>query len=217
MADLANTEPLKIPTAVKSPLIPNQIDTAPPEVAAMSYEKDMVARGEKPPFIPLYPNEDDFIEPAYTRQGTIENHQAYANIVNKNNPTGVVIKNRIDYALKDKEQHDKDFASWQQGMKDGKVLLSRENPPKDLHPLSKFLTSFGKNDQEALSGLSRSILRADFYTKRYIQMGVGKLIDSDDSLLSAPEALFEHMKNAKEFQNWLAEEIKKKESKKNTK
>ena len=200
----------KVPKEIQSPVNGNAPDIAPPMITAQTLEQQARARGETPPFIPVQPGEDDFVPPAFVRVGTSENAQAYANITSDANPDGKRIASKAQYALKDKEVFDGRVAKWTASNKErvmglsagpGVVSMGSIQPKPTIHPLTGFLTSFGKTDVEIVSGIAKAQLRADFYAKRYAQQGVGTLIDRDESLLSAPDALFDAMKNSGMFRN----------------
>lgn len=199
----------KVPKEIQSPVNANARDVAPPMITAQTLEQSARARGETPPFVPVQPGEDDFVAPSFVRVGTAENAQAYANITSDANPDGKRIASKAQYALKDREVFDKRRTEWSENRRAlatsvpaGPMgILPMVAPGKEptLHPLTGFLTSFGRTDVEIVSGIAKAQLRADFYAKRYAQQGVGTLIDRDDSLLSAPDALFDAMKNASMF------------------
>lgn len=214
MAEPLKTTPTKLPVEAKNPIAPSKVDTAPVDLTVKAAIDNANATKERPPFIPIQEGQDTFIEPAFTILGTEANSQAFANIVDKSNPQGVIIHNKVKYALRDKESVDKRHAKWKAdrelqvagapragGLTDrltggtGVTSANQETKEPVLHPFSSYLTSFGKTDVEVVSGLARAQLRAQSYADKYEKAGVAKLIESDDSLLSAPDALFDAMKN----------------------
>lgn len=214
MAEPLKTTPAKLPVEVRNPVEPSKVDAPPADLTVKVAAEAKKARDEKPPFIPLQQGEDTFIEPAFTILGTEANAQAYANIIDKSNPQGVVIHNKVKYALKDKESVEVRHAKWKSDRElqmagapragglterltgaSGVTSEKQETKEPVLHPFSSYLTSFGKTDIEVVSGLARAQLRAQSYADKYEKAGVAKLIESDDSLLSSPEALFDAMKN----------------------
>ena len=205
---MAETDPLPpsptIPQDAKNPVDATKVNT-PPEALALQVAKDNAnVKKEPPPFIPLQPGQDTFLEPAFTRLGTEANAQAYANIIDKSNPKGAVLANKVRFALKDKEGFEKratKFADDRQLIAGGAGELVKDQITEKpvIHPFTGFLTSFGKSDIEIISGIARSQLRAQHYADKYEAAGIGKLIESDDSLISAPDALFAHMKNSGKF------------------
>lgn len=202
--DPAASKPTPIPVNAQNPVDATKVDTPPPAISLEVAKDDAKKKKEPPPFIPLQPGQDTFIEPAFTVLGTEANAQAYANIVDKSNPKGAILANKARFSLRDKESFDKRHAKWKidrqlqmEGFKPTEGPQETKEPV--FHPFSSFLTSFGKTDQEIITGIARSQLRAQHYADKYEAAGIDKLIDSDDSLISTPEALFDHMKNSGKF------------------
>ena len=214
MAEPIKKTPTKLPVEVRNPNEPSKVDAPPADLTVRTAVEAAKNREVKPSFIPIQEGEDTFIEPAFTIVGTEANSQAIANITDKSNPQGVVIHNKVKYALKDKESVDVRHAKWKadrelqmsgappsggltQRLTGASGVTSEKQETKEpvLHPFSSYLTSFGKTDVEVVSGIARAQLRAQSYADKYEKAGFSKLIESDDSLLSAPEALFDAMKN----------------------
>jgi hypothetical protein len=202
--DPAAPKPTTIPVNAQNPVDATKVDTPPTALSLEVAKDDAKKKKEPPPFIPLQPGQDTFIEPAFTVLGTEANAQAYANIVDRSNPKGAVLANKARFSLRDKESFEKRHAKWKldrqlqmEGFKATEGTQETKEPV--FHPFSSFLTSFGKTDQEIITGIARSQLRAQHYADKYEAAGISKLIDSDDSLISTPEALFDHMKNSGKF------------------
>jgi hypothetical protein len=209
-------EPVKIPKENQSVSSPGQVDIAPPLITAKQKVDESRKVGLLPPFIPTQPGEDDFVAPAFVRVGTDEGIQAFANITDGSNPEGRRIANKAQWALRDKEVYDKKHTEWstqRSGLvagtppRMGILPIGAGGKEPELHPLTSWLTSFGKTDAEIVLGIAKAQIRAEYYASRYMKNGVEKLIDSDDSLLSAPEALFSHMKGAGLFKTKDEEEF----------
>ena len=228
-------EPIKVPKEIQSPIDASKTDIAPPMITAQrmvenSRKNDLPL----PRLIPLQAGEDDFVAPAFVRVGTSENVQAYANITGDHNPEGKRIANKAQWALKDREAYEKSVSQYKDTMSVSQSLsglggggslqglggvtagttgdLSSFIKGKDaeipkMHPLTAWMTSFGKTDVEIVSGIAKAQLRAEHYAKRYIADGVGKFFDSSDNLLGAPDALFDHMKAQGMFRTKEEEEF----------
>jgi hypothetical protein len=174
-----------------------------PEATVAGIEQRTIERGEKPPFVPVSPGEDDYRRPPFAILGTPENEQAFANIVDNSNPKGASLRRQINFALGDKANFDKKSKDH---LEIGRLAAQSPfsvgvNPSAQpiIHPKTEFLANFGKSDKEVITNIASAQLRASHYANRYDQDGIAKLIDQDDSLLESPEGLADAMRTVGMF------------------